>query len=301
MATSVNDILPARSKDALKRLELLARKTVGGIMHGLHASRRLGVSVDFDHHKIYQPGDAVRHIDWRASAKHDRLYVKRHREDTSLNVHLLLDFSASMMTDTGPDTKAAHANLLAACLAYLITNQNDRISLLAMCDGEILQRPLGSSGLHLVEILTVLISHEPQGKDDIVRHLNTLVSRNTARGVVVFVSDLMYEPTAVQRELAKLHHQGHEIVVINIRDRQEEQFAFNQWIRFTDDEKQYAPAKVDTVLLGRLYVEEYRTLMAAWETWSKAQDVHFRPSYAHAGAEATLVDYINYRNRIRRH
>lgn len=295
MSPALDNILSVESKESLKRLELLARKTVEGLLHGPHESRRLGVSVEFDHHKLYQQGDSIRHIDWRASAKHDQLYIKRFREDTCLNVHLMLDLSASMSNGVEGHLKETHAKSLAACLAYLITRQSDRIALMALADGVFVQQRLGSSGVHMVQILNLLVTHEAQGKDDMHQHLHTLVEQNLARGIIVFISDLMYEPQEIQRELSKLHHQGHEVIVINVRSGEEETFPFHQWVKFTDPEDVYKPTKIDTILLRTLYLEEYESLMREWEAWGKAQDIDLITSRAHEGPEDALLHYIDRR------
>jgi uncharacterized protein (DUF58 family) len=298
MKHDAHAILSPHLREALKELELRARKMAQGILHGTHVSRRLGVSTDFDHHKLYQAGDAIRHIDWRATAKHDKVFVKRFREDSSLDVHLLLDISASMAGRTGETSKSRHAMVLAAGLAQLIVNQGDRAGLFAMSGDRLLHRPLGSSGGHMAALLTLLAGADPRGPDQVVRHLATLVERNLPRGLMVFLSDLMFEPGPVRRELAKLHHQGHEVIVVNVRDVTEEEFPFSQWVRFTDLEEGGKPVKVDTVILRRLYTEEYRELMREWDAWSKHQDIHLVVSRSDEAPEAVILKYVQYRNRV---
>jgi len=261
MHADADRILPAHLRESLKDIELRARKIVQGLLHGTHASRKLGVSTDFAHHKIYQPGDAIRHIDWRATAKHDRIYVKRFREDTSLNVHLLLDLSASMAGESGGDAKIDHARLLMASLAYLVINQGDRVGLFAMSGERMIHRPLGSSDSHMASLLSVLAHSDPEGRDNVVRHLAALVERNLTKGMIVFITDLMYDPLPVQRELAKLHHQGHEVVVVNVRDLYEEEFPFSQWVRFIDLEKTGKTIRIDAVILRQIYAEKYKAVM----------------------------------------
>ena len=92
----IGKLLRPEAREALQHLELYARRTVDGTLHGIHRSRRKGVSSDFDHHQNYLPGDPLKHVDWKASARHDRLYVKRHMEDTALTVRLVVDGSGSM-------------------------------------------------------------------------------------------------------------------------------------------------------------------------------------------------------------
>lgn len=298
MKTDANALLSPHLRESLKDLELRARKLVQGMLHGTHGSRRLGVSTDFDHHKLYQAGDAIRHIDWRATAKHDKVFVKRFREDSSLDVHLLLDISASMGGQTGGDSKSRHAVLLTAGLAHLIVSQGDRAGLFAMSGDRLLHRPLGSSNGHMATLLAVLAGAGPRGSDQVIRHLATLVERNLPRGLMVFVSDLMFDPEPVRRELAKLHHQGHEVIVLNVRDITEEEFPFSQWVRFVDLEEGRKPIKVDTVILRRIYTEEYRDLMRDWDAWSKRQDIHHVVSRSDEAPEAAILKYIQYRNRV---
>jgi uncharacterized protein (DUF58 family) len=297
--SDIHDILPGATKESLGRLEIKARKVVGGLLHGAHRSRKLGVSTDFSHHKPYQHGDVIRHIDWRVSARSDSYFVKRFREDSSLNVHILVDLSGSMCgTSFTPTTKAMHALSLAAAMAYLVSNQGDRVSLGAVSQNASTVLPLGSSDRHLVALLSALLAHPVGGGDELVRHLAAMSGRNLARGIVFFISDLMFDPDPVRKELSTLHHQGHEVLCAIVRDRTEEEFPYNQWVRFIDGEKRYPTVKVDAVVLGRLYREEYARIMSEWRDWATRNDIHCIDSFSHEGAETTLVAYLRHRTHL---
>src|SRR5690606_15570858 len=75
---------------------LLANQIVEGFISGMHKSPFHGFSAEFAEHKIYNPGESTRHIDWKLYAKTDRLYVKRYEEETNLRCHLIIDNSSSM-------------------------------------------------------------------------------------------------------------------------------------------------------------------------------------------------------------
>ena len=77
-------------------LELLAKQVVEGFISGMHKSPFHGFSAEFAEHKIYNPGESTRHIDWKLFAKTDKLYTKRYEEETNLRCHLIIDNSASM-------------------------------------------------------------------------------------------------------------------------------------------------------------------------------------------------------------
>src|SRR3990170_4443604 len=79
-----------------ENLEFLAKQLVEGFITGLHKSPFHGFSVEFAEHQLYNTGESTRHIDWKAYAKSDRLYVKRYEEETNLRCHVLIDTSSSM-------------------------------------------------------------------------------------------------------------------------------------------------------------------------------------------------------------
>lgn len=79
-----------------EHFELFAKSAVEGFITGMHKSPFHGFSVEFSEHKIYNPGESTKHIDWKLYGRTDRLYTKRYEEETNLRCHLVLDTSASM-------------------------------------------------------------------------------------------------------------------------------------------------------------------------------------------------------------
>src|SRR6187399_2572123 len=77
-------------------LELLANQVVEGFIIGLHKSPFHGFSVEFAEHRLYNPGESTRYIDWKVYARTDRLYVKKFEEETNLRCQIILDASSSM-------------------------------------------------------------------------------------------------------------------------------------------------------------------------------------------------------------
>src|SRR5688572_32483455 len=83
------DLLEPRELAALGGLEFVARQVVEGFLTGLHRSPHRGFSVEFAEHRMYQPGDDLRYIDWRMFGRSDRYYVKQFEEETNLRTYLL--------------------------------------------------------------------------------------------------------------------------------------------------------------------------------------------------------------------
>ena len=80
----------------LDNMEIRARLIVEGFMTGLHRSPYHGFSVEFAEHRPYNPGDELRHVDWKVYAKTDRHFVKQYEEETNLRHYVVLDTSSSM-------------------------------------------------------------------------------------------------------------------------------------------------------------------------------------------------------------
>jgi uncharacterized protein (DUF58 family) len=74
----------------IRNLELLAKQVVEGFLIGLHKSPFHGFSVEFAEHRLYNPGESTRHIDWKVYARTDRVYVKKFEEETNLRCQLIL-------------------------------------------------------------------------------------------------------------------------------------------------------------------------------------------------------------------
>src|ERR1043165_445710 len=115
----------------IEQLELIARQVVEGFIIGLHKSPFHGFSVEFAEHRLYNPGDPLRHIDWRVYGRTDRMYIKRFEEETNLRCCLVLDTSSSMHFPKDKDrmTKLQFGALAAACILQLLKRQQDAAAL----------------------------------------------------------------------------------------------------------------------------------------------------------------------------
>ena len=117
-------------RSAVSNLTVHARRIIEGLRAGGHVSTRAGSSVEFDRYRGYQPGDDIRHLDWRVFARSERLVLKRARLETTLDVLLVIDASGSMAFDSGGSwgSKFDLAAAIAQALAWLAVESGDRVS-----------------------------------------------------------------------------------------------------------------------------------------------------------------------------
>jgi uncharacterized protein (DUF58 family) len=233
------DLLEPRDLAALGGIEFVARQIVEGFIAGLHRSPHRGFSVEFAEHRMYQPGDDLRHIDWRVFGRSDRYYIKQFEEETNLRAYLLLDVSASMEWTSSPDRippKLWYAKQLAASLALLLTRQGDSIGLVSF-DHLIRARVTPRGGRrHWYELVRTIGDVHGAGRTEAHTALRDVAARLRRRGLVIVLSDLLVDPAATRLALRFLRHRGHEVLVFHLLDPGERELPGVGDARFVDPE-----------------------------------------------------------------
>jgi uncharacterized protein (DUF58 family) len=260
------DLLKPAELAALGGLEFVARHVVEGFIAGLHRSPHRGFSVEFAEHRMYQPGDDLRYIDWRMYGRSDRYYIKQFEEETNLRAYLLLDVSASMAWTSAPGalpTKLWYAKQLAASLSLLLVRQGDAVGMLAFDDGMRSHITPRGGRRHWHELLRALGSLAARGRTDPGTALRDLAGRLRRRGLVVLISDLLVDPEATRLALRFLRHRGHEVLVFHLLDPGERELPGVGDVRFVDPETDdEVPASAADV--RREYREAVEHALAEW-------------------------------------
>jgi uncharacterized protein (DUF58 family) len=231
----------------LRRLELMVRGVVEGVYAGMHKSPHKGFSIEFAEHREYVPGDEIKHLDWTVLAKTDRYYIKQYEQETNLRATICLDASASMNFGAAslPDsqgktlqgvTKFEYGAVLAASLAYMLSNQQDMVGLIAFDKTIRLEIPQGNGPSHLDQIFVSLEKLSPDRETDISGTLHLLANKIPRRGLVIVISDLFDDPDKITSALQHLRHARHQLVLMQVLDRGEMELAYNRPITFEDME-----------------------------------------------------------------
>lgn len=222
----------------LKGMELRARMVVEGFITGLHKSPYHGFSVEFAEHRQYMPGDPIRDIDWRVFAKTDRYYIKQYEEETNLKAYILLDCSASMGYSSGAtaDTKFDYALTLAASLSYMMLKQRDAVGMVAFADKINHYLPPRSAAGHLHNLLYRFGNLTTASTTDLALPLHEMAERIKRRGLIILISDLFDDPQRIISGLKHFRHRNHEVIVFQVLDPRERDFAFSGEAIFEDME-----------------------------------------------------------------
>lgn len=224
-----------------------------GFLTGLHKSPFHGFSVEFAEHKVYNPGDSTKNIDWKLFARTDKLFLKQYEEETNLKCNIIIDVSDSMRFPTKSNERIQDLNKLgfcayaAAALIFLLQKQRDAAGLITFSNSVELQTEIKGAGAHihyLVEKLSQLLDSKTapeQRVTNISNVLHQLADRTPKRSLVCLFTDFANQPNTenLQDILAGLQHLKHnnnEVVVFNVFDKEKEvDFDFgNQPHKFID-------------------------------------------------------------------
>jgi uncharacterized protein (DUF58 family) len=255
----VSDVLSAGDIARFSNLQVLARSVVEGFCSGLHRSPHKGFSVEFKEHRSYVPGDDIRTIDWKLFGKTDRLYIREYEEETNLRCTILLDSSGSMKysgSRSNGSTKHDYAVHTAACLAYLMLQQQDSVGLVTFDKKVRRYIPPRARPNHLQVIINELQAQKPEFETELGDVFHEMVAKMHRRGLVIIISDLFGDVDRLMKSLAQFRHANHEIMIFQIWDPDELDFPFRQWTQFASLESAANRHLVDPAQIRRAYLEK---------------------------------------------
>ena len=134
-----------RLEGPAKALSLLPRQPAHSVLNGRHASRLRGRGLNFEELRDYLPGDDVRAIDWKVTARTGEPHVRVYTEERDRPALILVDQRMSMFFGSKHNMKSVTAAEAAALAAFSILDQGDRIGGIVFGDEMVAElRPLRS-------------------------------------------------------------------------------------------------------------------------------------------------------------
>ncbi|MEK1907573.1 MAG: DUF58 domain-containing protein [Pseudomonas sp.] len=118
-------------------LSFLARQRLSSILAGNHASRLRGRGLNFEELRRYQPGDDLRHLDWRASLRMGKPFVRAFTEERDRPALILVDQRMAMFFGSTRSFKSVSATEIGALAAWIAFQGGDRVGGLVFNDSRI--------------------------------------------------------------------------------------------------------------------------------------------------------------------
>ncbi len=194
--------------------------------------RRPGIGIQHFDHRDYAPGDEVRHIDWRQTARRRQPIVRRFESESVSDWTIVLDASSSMAVNGAAKWRAAMR--MAAAMSYALLQLGHRVSVLVF-GGRLLSRcPLGRGQPHYAMIASLLAKLQPSPKGErsdlsvCVRHLHGAAS-------VFVISDFLADDE-MRRDLAGILQRCTALHLMQIADREETRLSSAEAVDLEDVE-----------------------------------------------------------------
>ncbi len=224
--TTLQELIDLRS-DA-SSLSLYANQHVRSALSGQHRSRLRGRGIDFDEVRRYQPGDDIRTIDWRVTARSGKPHTKLFREERERPVFILLDQNPTMFFGSELNFKSVTAAQCAAAISWAALKHGDRIGGAVFNGIENRQiKPKRSTRtlLHwlnaVTEINNSLTSKTPPAPISVFNDALMFARSSINSGSAIFlISDCLHINPETDTQLFQLA-KSHDVVVIRPIDRLE--------------------------------------------------------------------------------
>lgn len=201
------------------KISIYARKKTSNIFDGSYKSIYTGNGLDFENLREYIPGDNIRDIDWKASARSRNLLIKQYIAEKKHNVLFVFDSGRNFTADTNANENKKQVALYAGgTLAYLAAQNRDNVGAIYNRNGMIQFFPLRVGMNHLEHILTSYCHESFSHYDgDLNKTLDYIIKNIPKRMIIFLITDAGGIHNIPENTLKKLCVQ-HDLLVVNIGD-----------------------------------------------------------------------------------
>lgn len=223
-------------KDVLQKIraiEIHTRRLLKGTQLGEYSSLQKGTGLEFEQLREYHPGDDIRFIDWKSSARQDKIMVREYLEDRNRTIMLLVDVSGSQGYGSDLFLKQEIVAQVSSALALIAQASKDSVGLILFSDEvkKIIPPARGKKQVHT--IMQELFSVQPAGSTNFNQALHRLLAMKRKDCVAFIISDFM---TDGYQKLLRLVSKHYETIAIRCLDTRELVFAHVGYVMMQDIE-----------------------------------------------------------------
>jgi uncharacterized protein (DUF58 family) len=221
----------------VRTIQVRIRKLVSSALAGAYRSNFRGTGIEFESVRPYEPGDDVRTIDWKVTARVGEPFIKTYVEDRTLILQLLVDTSRSMDFGSGEKSKREAAAEVCALLALVAGRNQDQVGLCLFADEPGLHLAPKKGQHHVLRLIREVMAAPAEGRGSslsaVLEHQLRHLKR---RSLVLVVSDFLgTEDDAWEDHLARLARR-HDVIAARVFDPLEEELPQAGWIELREIE-----------------------------------------------------------------
>jgi len=217
----------------VRRIEIATKHLVDGLIAGNYHSVFKGQGIEFSEIRDYRPGDDIRAIDWKVTARFNHPFIKEFIEERDLRVYFVFDYSASGSFGNLVE-KRRKAIELCAALMFSAMRNNDNIGLFIFTKEIEKYIPARKGRRHILKLISTLVSYKPKSRTTNLERALSFVSNVVKRRSIIFIiSDFYCQEFA--KPLADLKNR-HDVITIKVNDFRENNIPDIGLIQLEDEE-----------------------------------------------------------------
>lgn len=198
-------------------LSIYTKKKTSNILEGTYNSVYKGKSMNFEDLREYVIGDNIKDIDWKASARSNKILIKQYIAEKKHNVLFILDSGKKMLADTRDlDSKKEVALMATGTICYLVDKHGDSISAIYRGKDNIKLFPF-RTGLYNIE--KILNSYEREiDTENNLENLIDYVLRFIKRRMIIFIITDIDGMSNISEETLRRLSLLHDVMFVNVSD-----------------------------------------------------------------------------------
>jgi len=201
-------MIPREIIKKIKRVHIKSRRSVNSDMAGQYRSVFRGSGIEFEEVREYSPGDEIKAIDWKVSARLGRPFIKLYREERESVVMLLIDMSASQEFGTFFGLKLEKAAEVASVLAFSAIKNNDKVGVIFFTDRVEKYIPPKKGSGHIWQLIKEIFTFVPEGRGTSISSALDFLSKVSRKRTTTFIlSDFLDSDFQKSLKTALLRHE----------------------------------------------------------------------------------------------
>ena len=219
----------------VRTIQVRTHKLVSSALAGAYRSNFRGTGIEFESVRPYEPGDDVRTIDWKVTARVGEPFVKTYVEDRTLILQLVVDTSRSMDFGSGAKSKREAAAEVCALLALVAARNQDQVGLCLFADEPGLHLAPKKGQHHVLRLIREVMAAPAEGRgSSLARVLEHQLRHLKRRSLVLVVSDFL-GTESWEDELSRLARR-HDVIAVRVFDPLEEELPPVGWLELREIE-----------------------------------------------------------------
>jgi len=206
----------------VRRIEISTRKIVDTMLSGQYHTRFKGLGMQFSDFREYYPGDDIRHIDWKVTARTQLAHIRKFEEERDLTVYLLVDVSRSGAFGSGSKTKEEALAEVCALLAFAAVRNSDRVGLILFTDRIEKHVTPRKGRSHAMRLLAEILHFKAEGTGTNLRQALEYYAEVNKHTAVVFLASDFYDPGSYEKVLRRVGRK-HDLIALRMRDPREKE------------------------------------------------------------------------------